>query len=177
MAGLLAACALAPVAGAAVIGQGGVRMGADALWSRGFLGQGQTVAILDQGFAGLDRSIELGELPPRDRLTIRLFDQESGEGGMTELGLPTQHGVRMAELGHDLAPEANLVLGGDRNPAQVADVALAHGDDVGIDAPDGGLPAIFRGLEIDDKYDALRTGDRRVSAPVGGDLPENSPCL
>ena len=42
-------------------------MGADALWSRGVLGQGQTVAILDEGFAGLDRSIALGELPPARR--------------------------------------------------------------------------------------------------------------
>ena len=46
-------------------------MGADVLWSRGILGQGQTVAILDEGFAGLDRSIALGELPPREALTIR----------------------------------------------------------------------------------------------------------
>ena len=29
--------------------------------------RGQTVAMLDQGFAGLDRSIALGELPPRER--------------------------------------------------------------------------------------------------------------
>ena len=114
------ACAWPPAAGAAVLGQGGVRMGADAMWSRDVLGQGQTVAIVDQGFAGLDRSIELGELPPRDRLEIRLFDPGGAEGGLTELGLPTQHGVRMAELIHDLAPDARLVLVGYRTPEQFA---------------------------------------------------------
>ena len=56
-------------------------MGADALWSRGVLGQGQTVAVLDEGFAGLDRSIALGELPPREAMTIRAFDPASGLDG------------------------------------------------------------------------------------------------
>jgi len=120
---LLGACLAAPVADAAVIGQGGVRMGADAMWSRDVLGQGQAVAIVDQGFAGLDRSIELGELPPRDRLQIRLFDPGGAEGGVTELGLPTQHGVRMAELIHDLAPDARLVLVGYRTQEQFAEAA------------------------------------------------------
>lgn len=105
--------ALAVVAGpadAALISQGAVRMGADASWSRGLLGQGQTVAILDEGFAELDRSIALGELPDRSRLVLRSFDATYGLDGRTELGLPTQHGVRMAELVHDLAPEARLLL-------------------------------------------------------------------
>ena len=123
LAGILGACLWAPAAGAAVIGQGGVRMGADAMWSRGVLGQGQTVAVVDQGFAGLDRSIELGELPPRDRMEVRLFDPGGAEGGVTELGLPTQHGVRMAELIHDLAPDARLVLVGYRTQEQFAQAA------------------------------------------------------
>jgi hypothetical protein len=120
---ILGACLAAPAAEAAVIGQGGVRMGADVMWSRAVLGQGQAVAIVDQGFAGLDRSIALGELPPRDRLEIRMFDPGGAEGGLTELGLPTQHGVRMAELIHDLAPEARLVLVGYRTQAQFAEAA------------------------------------------------------
>ena len=124
VAGVVAAVAMAAPAGAAIVGQGGVRMGADVLWSEGVLGQGQTVAILDEGFAGLDRSIALGELPPRDALTIRAFDPLGGEGGFTEFGIPTQHGVRMAELVHDLAlpgppgarrlPHARPVRGGGR---------------------------------------------------------------
>jgi Subtilase family len=93
-----------------LISQGAVRMGADVLWSRGLLGQGQSVAILDEGFAALDRSIALGELPGRERLVLRSFDAQFGIEGRTEIGLPTQHGVRMAELVHDLAPEARLLL-------------------------------------------------------------------
>ncbi|HSJ73144.1 MAG TPA: S8 family serine peptidase [Miltoncostaeaceae bacterium] len=109
-----AAGALAAPAHGAIVSQGGVRIGADVLWSRGLLGQGQTVAILDEGFAGLDRSISLGELPPREALTIRTFDPLGGLDGLTEFGVPTQHGVRMAELVHDLAPEARLALVGYR---------------------------------------------------------------
>ena len=111
-AGVVAAVSLAGPSHAAIVSQGGVRMGADVLWSRGILGQGQTVAILDEGFAGLDRSIALGELPPREALTIRSFDPIAGLDGRTEFGIPTQHGVRMAELVHDFAPEARLVLVG-----------------------------------------------------------------
>lgn len=120
---VLAAGALAPAAHAALLSQGGVRMGADVVWSRGHLGQGQAVAIVDEGFAGLDRSIELGELPPRERLEIVRFDALAGEGGLTEFGVATQHGVRMAELVHDIAPEARLVLVGYRTPEQFAQAA------------------------------------------------------
>lgn len=120
---ILAGAVLAPVAHAALVSQGGVRMGADALWSRGALGQGQTVAILDEGFAGLDRSIALGELPPRELMTAMSFDPGSGMEGLTELGQPTQHGVRMAEIVHDIAPEAHLVLVAYRTQEQFAAAA------------------------------------------------------
>jgi hypothetical protein len=122
-AGLAAAAALAVPAQAALVSQGGVRMGADVLWSRGFLGEGQTVAILDEGFAGLDRSIALGELPPRDALTIRTFDPSGSLDGLTEFGIPTQHGVRMAELVHDLAPQARIALVGYRTLDQFEQAA------------------------------------------------------
>ncbi|MBJ7451505.1 MAG: hypothetical protein JHC71_05390, partial [Blastococcus sp.] len=119
---ILAALASAPVAQGALVSQGGVRMGADALWSRGVLGSGQTVAILDEGFAALDRSIALGELPPRDAMTIRAFDP-AGLDGTTEFGQPTQHGVRMAEIVHDIAPAARLALVAYRTPAQFEEAA------------------------------------------------------
>jgi hypothetical protein len=120
---LIGAALLAPSASGALISQGAVRMGADTLWSRGVLGQGQTVAVIDEGFSGLDRSIALGELPPREAMTIRSFDPEGGLEGRTEFGLPTQHGVRMAELIHDLAPEARLVLVGYRTIDQFEEAA------------------------------------------------------
>jgi hypothetical protein len=117
-----AALTAVPGASAALVSQGAVRMGADALWSRGLLGEGQVVAILDQGFAGLDRSIALGELPPRERMTLLALDP-AGLDGLTELGVPTQHGVRMAELVHDLAPEAHLVLASYRTLEQFEEAA------------------------------------------------------
>jgi len=123
VAAALAAASTVPSASAALVSQGGVRMGADSLWSRGLLGQGQTVAIVDEGFAGLDRSIALGEMPPRGALTVLTFDALGGEGGLTEFGVPTQHGVRMAELVHDLAPDARLVLVGYRTIEQFEQAA------------------------------------------------------
>jgi len=129
-AALLGATVLAPPAHSALISQGGVRMGADVLWSKGILGQGQSVAILDEGFAGLDRSIALGELPPREAMTIHALDPVGGLDGRTEFGIPTQHGVRMAELVHDIAPEARLVLVGYRTIEQFEHAAAwiaAHG--------------------------------------------------
>lgn len=109
---LVAALAVAPgaAAGAPLISQGTVRMGADALWSTGQLGEGETIAILDEGFAGLDRSIALGELPPRESLTQVDFDAAHGPAGLSLLGEEIQHGTRMAELIHDVAPRARLVL-------------------------------------------------------------------
>jgi subtilase family protein len=106
----VALCALAPAAHAQSITQGAWRIGADALWSRGDTGAGQTVAILDLGFAGLDQSIAAGELPPREAMRLMSFDHLSGLDGRSALGDETQHGVRMAEIMHDIAPGALLVL-------------------------------------------------------------------
>ena len=117
------ALALAPTASGALVSQGGVRMGADAFWSLGILGEGQTVVILDEGFAALDRSIALGELPPREAMTIRAFDPVGGLDGITEFGQPTQHGVRMAEIVHDIAPRAHLALIAYRTPEQFEQAA------------------------------------------------------
>jgi subtilisin family serine protease len=108
---LAAALAAAPgTAAAALVSQGAFRIGADAYWSRGLTGSGETVAVLDLGFAGLDASIAAGELPPRERLVLRSFDAEFGLDGRSAVGARTEHGVRMAEIVHDLAPAATLVL-------------------------------------------------------------------
>lgn len=100
----------APAVHAGVLSQGVFRMGADLLWSGGTTGAGETVAIVDEGFGGLDASIAAGELPPRDRLTVRSFDARNGLDGRNRLDLPTEHGTRMAEIVHDVAPGARLVL-------------------------------------------------------------------
>ncbi|MCB0872679.1 MAG: S8 family serine peptidase [Thermoleophilia bacterium] len=98
-------------ASAQAITQGAFRMGADALWSQGFLGGGDRIAVVDEGFGGLDESIAAGELPPRDRMRTMSFDAAHGLGGRSLLTTdPTPHGTRMAEIIHDLAPQAELVL-------------------------------------------------------------------
>jgi subtilisin family serine protease len=95
---------------AAAVSQGAFRIGADSLWSAGYDGTGQTVAVVDEGFGGLDESIALGELPPRAAMTLVSLDPVHGLDGRNELGGPTQHGTRMAEIVHDVAPGARLVL-------------------------------------------------------------------
>lgn len=84
-------------------------MGADALWSQGIDGHGQTVAVLDMGFGGLDDSIAAGELP-RQRIERVSFDSTYGFEGRNPVGVKTQHGTRMAEIINDVAPGANLLL-------------------------------------------------------------------
>lgn len=117
MVSLLAAVATAGPA-SAVTSQGAFRIGADALWSSGHTGAGETVAVLDMGFGALDESIAAGELPPRDQLELVSFDIAYGLDGRTELGGPTQHGVRMAEIVRDVAPAARLVLVNYHSPAE-----------------------------------------------------------
>ena len=109
-AALLASLVLVPAAAGALVTQGAWRIGADTYWSRGLTGAGQTVCIVDLGFAGLDASIAAGELPPRDAMGMRSFDAVNGLDGRGALGDETEHGVRMAEIVHDIAPDATLVL-------------------------------------------------------------------
>lgn len=126
------AIALLATAGpaAAVVSQGAFRMGADGLWSRGVTGAGQTVAVVDEGFGGLDAAIAAGELPARDAIEVRSFDTVNGLDGRDELGGLTQHGTRMAEIVHDVAPDARLVLVNYNSLAefvQAADWVAARG--------------------------------------------------
>jgi len=75
-------------------------MGSPEWHAAGHTGAGVTVAILDMGFNGL------GDVPaddlPADVLTMA-FDED---GILDEL---TDHGTQMAEIVHDVAPDADLV--------------------------------------------------------------------
>ena len=97
---------------------GAFRMGADALWAEGITGDGQVVAVLDVGFAGLDDAIAAGELPARAAMTIRSFDPDNGIDGRNPVGEATGHGVRMAEIVHDVAPGARLLMANYNTEAQ-----------------------------------------------------------
>lgn len=109
--GATAALATATAAPAlAVVSQGAFRMGADAAWARGIDGSATRVAVLDPGFGGLADSIASGQLPPLSAIETRSFDPVNGLEGRDNLGGLTQHGTRMAEIVHDVAPGARLVL-------------------------------------------------------------------
>jgi subtilase family protein len=107
---LLAAAIAPPALGAARVSQGVYRMGAETLWAHRIRGEGQTVAILDRGFGGLDDSIAAGILPPRAQMTLQTFDKSFGFAGRDIIGARTDHGVRVAEVVHSVAPRAHLVL-------------------------------------------------------------------
>lgn len=94
----------------AVVSQGTFRMGADAAWARGIDGSATRVAVLDPGFGGLAESIGAGELPPLESMETKSFDVVNGLEGRDNLGGRTQHGTRMAEIVHDVAPGARLML-------------------------------------------------------------------
>ena len=84
----------------AVTSEGLTAMGSPEWHAAGYTGAGVTVAILDVGFKGL------GDVPsddlPADVLTMA-FDED---GILDEL---TDHGTQMAEIVHDVAPDADLV--------------------------------------------------------------------
>jgi len=84
-----------------VVSQGISLVGASEYHNSGYKGQNTKVAIIDIGFNGLDRSQKHGELP-EDVVTE----------DFTGTGLQTgrNHGTAVAEIVHDMAPEANLYL-------------------------------------------------------------------
>ena len=84
----------------AVTSEGLAGSGSPAWHVAGFTGTGVKVAILDMGFDGLD-DVPVGDLPA-DVLEVA-FDSD---GVIDRL---TDHGTQMAEIVHDIAPDAELV--------------------------------------------------------------------
>ena len=118
----------------AIISQGVYRTGADVLQNDGLTGSGIRIAILDQGFGTAWQS-KLGiELPPMAQIAgTQSFDQTTGKGlaGLNENGRPTSHGESVAEVVHDMAPGATLLLVNYHTELEFADAVewLIHGDD------------------------------------------------
>ena len=75
--------------------------GADIWHSAGFTGQGVKVAIVDLGFEGYS-SLLGTELP--DTVVTRSFRSDG------EIGAGITHGINVAEIVHDMAPDASLYL-------------------------------------------------------------------
>ena len=86
---------------ALVTSQGVALTGADQLQSQGTRGQNTTIGVIDLGFAGLSTAQSRGEIPGN----VQTFDF-SGSG----LQSSSSHGTAVAEIVHDMAPGADLVL-------------------------------------------------------------------
>jgi len=75
--------------------------GAAAYHAGGLKGRGVKIAVIDLGFRGLSAAQARGELPS----TVRKIDYTG-----TGLETGTSHGTAVAEILHDMAPEAELYL-------------------------------------------------------------------
>jgi len=85
----------------AVTSEGVSLTGASAFHSAGYYGQGAKVAIIDLGFQGLTAALNAGELSN----VVYTYDY-TGSG----LEADTEHGTAVAEIVHDMAPQAELYL-------------------------------------------------------------------
>ncbi|MFN8512103.1 MAG: S8 family serine peptidase [Chloroflexia bacterium] len=86
----------------AVTTEGVKASGADRWQAAGFYGQGVKIGIVDVGFGGYEKLIGT-ELPTTDRLQTRSYASNKSLG--TEV-----HGTAVAEIVHDMAPDASLWL-------------------------------------------------------------------
>ena len=109
------------VASAGTIVSEGVHLiGADQLHLHGITGKGVKIGIIDLGFAKLDQAIQYGELPKNVIAWNALGFPQTGPAVVsfcrrvtpTELSAasPFVHGTAVAEIIHDVAPDAELHL-------------------------------------------------------------------
>ena len=85
----------------AVAGQGVGVTNAGAWHAAGLTGGGVKIAIIDGGFAGLSAAQASGDLPA----TLQTADHCNGN-----FSTATQHGTAVAEIVHEMAPDAELYL-------------------------------------------------------------------
>ena len=76
-------------------------IGADAYHAAGITGSGVKVAVIDLGFAGLSQAQARGDLP------YSVVENDLTGSGLTS---GTTHGTAVAEVIHDIAPDAQLYL-------------------------------------------------------------------
>ncbi len=135
----------------AVTSEGLAVVGAPEWHKAGHKGSGTRVAIIDLGFDGWD-VLPDGELPPE--VETAAFDSD----GVLDSG--TDHGTQMAEIIHDVAPEAALVLVtfSDAYMAEMVDWLIATEVDVvsmSLEWTEGPLDGThFSALEIERAIDA-----------------------
>jgi hypothetical protein len=97
-----------------IISQGVYRTGADVLQAQGLRGDGVKIAVLDLGFGTRWRTKLGTELPPATGIdAVQSFDMTTGQpeiAGLSSSDTPTSHGESVAEVVHDMAPDATLTL-------------------------------------------------------------------
>lgn len=84
-----------------VVSEGVALTGAASWHAHGFTGAGAKVAVIDVGFQGLSQAVAAGEIPA-DVVTVDFTGY-----GMESL---SRHGTAVAEIVHDMAPDAELTL-------------------------------------------------------------------
>jgi len=127
-----------------VTSEGVTVIGADKWHAAGYTGRGMKIAILDQGFDGY-RDLLGRELP--FNVTVKSFVPgiEADQAGIS-------HGTAVAEVIHDVAPEAELYLvyydGGDVSMGNAVEWLLQQGVQI-ISHSAGGLAAPMDGTGRD----------------------------
>lgn len=132
-----AAC---PVPGGAIRSTGVSQTGADEVFhQKGYLGRGVRVGVIDSGYKGLESSLSACELPSlsvcdctEDQLG---FDHgrpvQNPLAQVCKSTVETNHGTSVAEVVHDMAPEAEITLYRTDTPEQFS-AALDHAAKNGI---------------------------------------------
>jgi len=106
--------------------EGVVKTSADKYHDAGYYGQGVDIAIIDLGFYYLTEAKDSEDIPSS---VIKYTKDYTGDG----LEAGTEHGTIVAEIVHDMAPEANLYLmkiGTTLELENAVDDAIAEGVDV-----------------------------------------------
>ncbi|HLF27211.1 MAG TPA: S8 family serine peptidase [Anaerolineae bacterium] len=130
--------------GGTILSEGLFTLDADLWHAAGFTGRGVKIGVLDQGFDGY-RDLLGSELP--EQLTLRSF-----VGGAEPDATGENHGTAVAEIIHDLAPDAELFLayydGGDVSMGNAVDWLLEEDVDI-ISHSAGGLAGPMDGTGRD----------------------------
>ncbi len=110
-----------------IVSEGVSLTGASLYQASGYRGQNVSVAIIDLGFANLSDAIAAGVLPS----SVTTIDCEGGE--CTSTNFPSEvepHGTAVAEIVHDMAPDAQLYLikiGDNLDLKNAKDYCIANG--------------------------------------------------
>ncbi|HTP08884.1 MAG TPA: S8 family serine peptidase [Anaerolineae bacterium] len=137
---------------APVISEGVKAIGADKWQAAGYTGKGMKIGILDQGFDGY-RDLLGRELPLKVTAKSFVPGIEVDQTGVS-------HGTAVAEVIHDVAPDAELYLvyydGGDVSMGNAVEWMLQQGVNI-ISHSAGGLAAPMDGTGRDDELVKLAT--------------------